>query len=77
MKFPRHTVAAEEFKMIEMILFRIIATGLMHNLVKVYVPFFGFRVHVQHVLLNLTNIGYQIVLHNLNKVMPVLKVVTI
>ena len=42
-----------------------------------FVPFLGFHVHVKYILLHLKNIGYQIMLHQLNQCMPVLKTVTI
>ena len=45
----------------------------MQNLVKVFVQFIRFHVHVQSILLNLINIGYQLLLHHLNQGMPVLK----
>ena len=38
---------------------------------------FLFHVYVQPVLLNLINIGYQILLYHLNQGMPILKIVTI
>ena len=40
-------------------------------------PFVGFHVHVQPMFINLINTGYQIVLHHLNKGMPMLKIVYI
>ena len=58
----------------EILLFLIIITGLIQNFIKVFVPFVGFHVHFQPMLLNLRNIGYQILIHNLNQGMPMLKI---
>ena len=61
----------------EILFFHNIITWLTHKLVKVFVEFFGFHVYVYPVLINLINIGYQLLLHHINEGMPVLKVVTI
>ena len=52
--FPSHPVAAEKFKKEEeILLFRIIITGYIQNLAKVFVPLFGFHVHVQPIYFQL------------------------
>ena len=61
----------------EIIFFYVIITGLIHNLVKVFVRFIEFHVHIQPVLLNLINIGYQLFPHHINQSMPMLKTFTI
>ena len=61
----------------EVLFFWIIITGLIQTLVQVSVQFVGFHVHVQPVFINLINIGYQLLLHNINQGMPVLKIVTL
>ena len=61
----------------EISFFCIIISWLIQNLVKVFVPFVGFYVHVQPVFLNLINISIQIFIHHINQFMPVLKIVTI
>ena len=77
-KFHCRTVAAEKFKMIKgILLFCIVITGQMQNLVKAFVPFVELNVHFQTMLLNLIKTGYQIFLHHLSQDMPVLKAVTI
>ena len=57
-QLSRHPVPAEEFeKEEELLFFCIIIKCLIQNLVNAFVPFVGFHVHVQAVLINLINIG--------------------
>ena len=73
-KFPRNPVDAEKFET------RGINTILLYyhyrvdlKLGKCVCAIFGFHVHVQAVLIDLIIISYQIVIHNLNQGIPVLK----
>ena len=50
---------------------------MIHNMVKAFVRFVGFCLHVQNVLRNLINSGYQQYPYHLNQGMPMLKIVTI
>ena len=78
MKFTHHPVADEWYKMRE----SNITTSNHHyrvdqRLEKAFVPFIRLYVHVQTVFINLINNCYQIVLHQLNQDMLMLKTVTI
>ena len=77
-KFPRHPVAAGKFKIGGS---NIIVSHYHYRvdteLGKFFLGFFGLHVHIQPVLLNLIQIGYQLLLHHLNQVIPVMKIVTI
>ena len=75
-KFPRHPVAATKFKM------RGRNTLILHYHYRVYpelgkliLILVGFNGHVHPVFINLIKIGYQLLLHNLNQVLPMLKFV--
>ena len=77
-KCPRHPVDVEKFVM----RWRSTIHSHYHYMVdpelqKYFWAIFGFRVHVQSVLLNLINIGYQLLLYHINQVLPMLKIVTI
>ena len=77
-KFPRHPLSVENFKTQQGILFfHVITTGLIQNLVKLFVRLSVLRVYVQAMLTNLINIGYQLFLHHLNQSISMLKIVTI
>ena len=77
-KFPRHPVSDEQYKMIlSNNIISIYYYRVDPNLVKFVFEFVGFDVYVQPVLLNLINIGYHTLIHQLNQYIPLLKTVTI
>ena len=61
----------------EILFFLIIIKGLIQKMVNVFVTLVAIHVHVHPVFLNLINIGYQVVLYNINQGMPLLKIDTI
>ena len=77
-RFHRNPVAAERLET------RGRNTIILHyhcrvdtELGKLFLVLVGLNVHVHPVFINLINIGYQLLLYNLNQGMPVLKIVTI
>ena len=72
-QFMRKISKREEY----IIFYCIIITGLIQNLVNVFVQLFGFHLNFQPMLFNCINNGYQITCYQLNQYTPVLKTVTI
>ena len=76
-KFTCQPVAAESFEMRgSNNLISYYCYGLYPKFGKFFVTFYGFHVYLHTFFINLIDIGYQIVLRNINQGMPVLKIIT-